>query len=145
MKLIERIDHYDGSGSFKAWFFTLCRNHCIDRLRHQARRPEIVESEFRGDEAGSPTPLSMAVASQIPADGHVYQQELRAGLEESLKKLPEDQREVFLLKERGELTFEEIAQVQGVSVNTVKSRMRYAMESLRRSLKGKIFVKEALS
>lgn len=145
LKLIERIDYYDGSGSFKAWFFTLCRNHCIDRLRQQGRRRETVESEFRRDDSDFPTPIAAAASPLPPADRLALDRELGSLLDESLNRLPEEQREVFLMKERGELTFEEIAQLQKVSVNTVKSRMRYALEALRRSLKGKTFVKEVMS
>jgi len=145
LKLIERADYYDGSGSFKAWFFTLCRNHCIDRLRQQNRRHESVESEFRREDSDYPTPIAAATSEQAPADRVAFDRELGSLLDESLNRLPEEQREVFLLKERGELTFEEIARLQKVSVNTVKSRMRYALESLRRSLKSKSFVKEVMS
>lgn len=145
LKLIERIDYYNGTGSFRSWFYTLCRNHCIDRIRYQARRPEVVESGFIKFEEDDPTPLSKATAVDPPADLQAYDRELAAHLEAALKKLPEEQRETFLLKEKGGLTFEEISHLHRVSVNTVKSRMRYALEALRRSLKGKSFVKEALS
>jgi len=144
MKVIERLNTFDGLGSFKSWLYTLCRHHCIDRLRYQARRPEITESEWRKDEDTKPTPIQNTVSREIAADEHAYDNELAQALNEALQKLPEEQRETFLLKERGGLTFEEIATAHQVSINTVKSRMRYALESLRRALKGKNFVKEAL-
>ena len=52
-------------------------------------------------------------------------------LEEALAKLPEDQREVFLMREVSDLKFREISEILGVPVPTVKSRMRYALEALR--------------
>lgn len=145
LKLLERLQHFDGSGSFRGWFFTLCRNHCIDRLRHQARRPETPDSQWSNDEGDSQaTPLGRAADESMPADERAYDLELAAQLETAIEKLPDEQRETFLMKERGGLTFEEIAKMTGVSINTVKSRMRYALESLRRSLRHKSFVKEAL-
>ncbi|MFO1463515.1 MAG: sigma-70 family RNA polymerase sigma factor [bacterium] len=145
LKLLERLGHFDGSGSFKGWFFTLCRNHCIDRLRQQARRPESPESDWRSeDDDAQASPVARAAEEGMPADERAYDRELAEHLESALEKLPEEQRETFLLKERGGLTFEEIAQMMGISVNTAKSRMRYALEALRRSLKHKPFVKEAL-
>jgi len=145
LKLLERLDHFDGSGSFRGWFFTLCRNHCIDRLRQQARRHETPDSQWRHEEDdGQATPIARAADEAMPADERAYDQELATHLEEAIQKLPDEQRETFLLKERGGLTFEEIAQMMEVSINTVKSRMRYALESLRRGLRHKPFVKEAL-
>ncbi len=91
-----------------------------------------------------PTPVGLARSREISADDRVYDRELAYYLDQALQKLPEEQRETFLLKERGGLTFEEIAQLSKVSVNTVKSRMRYALEALRRALRGKSFVKEAM-
>ena len=52
----------------------------------------------------------------------------------ALGTLPEEQREVFLLREVGNLPFKDIADVTGVPENTVKSRMRYALEKLRLEL-----------
>ena len=51
-----------------------------------------------------------------------------------MRSLPEEQREVFLLREYSGIAFKEIAVVTGVPENTVKSRMRYALEGLRKSL-----------
>jgi RNA polymerase sigma-70 factor (ECF subfamily) len=145
LKLLERLEHFDGSGSFRGWLYTLCRNHCIDRLRQQKRRPETPESAWVSeDEDGNATPVARAAAEAMPADERAYDRELAEHLETAIQKLPEEQRETFLLKERGGLTFEEIAELMGTSVNTAKSRMRYALEALRRSLRHKPFVKEAL-
>jgi RNA polymerase sigma-70 factor (ECF subfamily) len=55
-------------------------------------------------------------------------------LERALASLPEEQREVFILREYSGIPFKDIAEVTGVSENTVKSRMRYALEGLRRRL-----------
>ena len=55
-------------------------------------------------------------------------------MEAAINELPDDQREVFLMRESADLSFKEIADVIGVSENTVKSRMRYALEKLRSSL-----------
>ncbi len=145
LKAVERLPSYDGSGSFKSWLYTLCRNHCIDRLRGQARRPEVPESQFMNDDGENFSPIARASSLEAMADESAYRQELAKGIELALKKLPEEQRETFMLKENGGLTFEEIAELMDVSINTVKSRMRYALEGLRRTLKDKTFVKEARS
>jgi RNA polymerase sigma-70 factor (ECF subfamily) len=144
LKVFERLDSFDASGSFRSWFLTLCRNHCIDRIRQQARRPEVPESGLRSAEDTLPSPLETTADGADGPDQAAYSRELAEGLKTALGKLPEEQRETFLLKERMGMTFEEIAELMEVSVNTAKSRMRYALEGLRRALKGKGFVKEAM-
>ena len=63
-----------------------------------------------------------------------YNARLRPMLTKALAALPEEQREVFLLREYHGVSFKEIADVTGVNENTVKSRMRYALEGLRKRL-----------
>ena len=57
---------------------------------------------------------------------------MRTVLESAIGKLPKEQREVFTLREMSGLSFQEIAEVVGCNENTVKSRMRYALERLPR-------------
>lgn len=142
MKVLERLDRYQSEGSFKAWLFTVSRNHCIDRLRYQARRPETPASAL-GDPDEGGNILEQAANTAGSQEEQIYDHQLASYLQEALEKIPEEQRETFLLKESGGLTFEEISQMMGVSVNTAKSRMRYALAHLRRVLKGKGFIKEA--
>jgi RNA polymerase sigma-70 factor, ECF subfamily len=142
MKVLERLDRFQSEGSFRAWLFTLSRNHCIDRLRYQARRPETPASALGDPEEGGHI-LEQTIPSKGFQEEQAYYHQLAVHLQEALAKLPEEQRETFLLKESGGMTFEEISQTMGVSVNTAKSRMRYALTHLRRVLKGKGFIKEA--
>jgi RNA polymerase sigma-70 factor (ECF subfamily) len=60
--------------------------------------------------------------------------QLQGHIKAAVDKLPDDQREVFLMRQVGELPFKDIAEVVGVSENTVKSRMRYALERLQAAL-----------
>lgn len=143
MKLLERADRFHWEGSFKSWFWSLARNHCIDRIRYHARRPEIPGSALGSESKQNSAPLEKMSVSEAQAENQAYEKEIMEHLEEALQALPEEQRETFLLKERGGLTFEEIAQNMKVSVNTAKSRMRYALAALRRALGHKAFVKEA--
>jgi RNA polymerase sigma-70 factor (ECF subfamily) len=59
---------------------------------------------------------------------------LRPLLQAALLSLPVEQREVFILREQAGVPFKEIAEVVGVNENTVKSRMRYALEGMRKAL-----------
>ena len=80
--------------------------------------------------------LSQDAASDLPADtGQLESSNPRSErLQRALRALPEEQREVISLKIDGELTFAQIAQVVGISMNTAASRYRYALEKLRATL-----------
>src|SRR5260370_29171870 len=73
-------------------------------------------------------------AGEIDRAGGAARSRLRPGLARALAALPAEQREVFLLREQAGVPFKEIAELTGVNENTVKSRMRYALEGLRKSL-----------
>jgi RNA polymerase sigma-70 factor (ECF subfamily) len=60
---------------------------------------------------------------------------MRERITEAVGQLPEEQREVFLLRQLQGMAFAEIAEVVGIPANTVKSRMRYALERLQRALR----------
>lgn len=144
MKILEKLDRYQAEGSFRAWAYTLSRNHCIDRLRYHARRKETPESALADRETSTPY-LEQIAGGDPDQENRAYENELALHLQEALEKLPDEQRETFILKESGGMSFEEISRLTGVSVNTAKSRMRYALLQLRRTLRGKKFLKEAKS
>jgi RNA polymerase sigma-70 factor (ECF subfamily) len=113
------------------WLFTIARNLATDEVRRAAhRRAESLDAS--GEDALAP--IDRLPAEDPPPDAAAEGALLRPRLEAALAALPAEQREVFLLREQGGLGFREIAEVTGVPENTVKSRMRYALEGLRRSL-----------
>ena len=59
-----------------------------------------------------------------------------ARIEAAVRSLPQEQREVFLLRTEGDVPFKDIARIQGTSVNTALARMQYALQKLRTELKG---------
>lgn len=91
---------------------------CLDRIRKETRRDQ---RENRTQEPEQPPPLF---------ETHLEQRERREALEAAVKKLPEEQREVVVMKIWGELGFREIAEVLGISINTAASRYRYALKKL---------------
>ena len=79
--------------------------------------------------------LGETIADQGPlADRGAINQQLQLRLIEAIESLPDDQREVFLLREQSGLAFKEIAEIVAAPENTVKSRMRYALERLQAAL-----------
>lgn len=132
IKLHRASPNYIPTAKFTTWLFTIVRNLCIDSHRKRRLRRNVSLDDY---EEGATRPLYEVIASDDPApDSRSSDAEIGKILEEALSRINEDQREVFLMREKTGLKFEEIAEVVGVSVNTVKSRMRYALESLKKCL-----------
>ena len=133
IKIHKAADRYLPNGKFSTWLYTITRNQCVDTFRRLKLR-ETMSLDGSGREEETKlvdTIASDTVAPDILSSAH----EIQTVLELALEKLNADQREVFLLREKEGFKFEEIAEMTGVSVNTVKSRMRYALEGLKKTLK----------
>ncbi len=131
LKVVRGAKKYKSKSRFAAWLFTIARNVCIDMARRDKHR-ETVPLDDPPDEG-------RAYIETVPHSGPDPEENTRAAelaclLEESLSSLSEEQREVFLLRERAGLSFKEIADMTGAPLNTVKTRMHYALNNLRKSL-----------
>lgn len=131
LRVVKQAANYEPRSKFTTWLFTLARNLCIDASRRRKHRK--AQSLDAPDEEGHSL-LDRTSDGGLAVDRQAVSTELRARLERAIEELPEDQREVFLMRESADLSFKEIADVIGISENTVKSRMRYALEKLRASL-----------
>lgn len=110
--------------NMRAWLLRLAHHHAIDWLRRHTVRRRAEE------EAHAQAPVEMFAAHEDPDQAELAQRLTRA-----LALLPLEQRSVAQLKLWDGLTFEEIAEVQGIPLNTAASRYRYALEKLRSELR----------
>jgi RNA polymerase sigma-70 factor (ECF subfamily) len=78
--------------------------------------------------------LDVVAGDELPSDRQAVSTELAGKMRQAITSLSEEQREVFLMREFLDMPFKQIAEVVGVPENTVKSRMRYALEKLRLEL-----------
>lgn len=133
LRVIQNAADFEGNAKFTTWMYTIARNLCIDHARKMShRRHASLDASGAGDDS---TPLVARIANQAPSPDRVAATpDLRQHIAEAVEALPEEQREVFLMRQLHGLPFAEIASVVGVSENTIKSRMRYALERLQQAL-----------
>ncbi|WP_160287685.1 RNA polymerase sigma factor [Pseudomonas knackmussii] len=128
LSLIRSASEPEGRASFRTWLYQIGRNRLIDHWRRNGRRSEQQEAfdeQVHGD--------------AVPGEAEDPLQQLslsrdRERLQQALEALPGEQREVFLLRAHGDLELQEIAELTRTPAETVKSRLRYAMQKLRRLL-----------
>lgn len=134
MRIIAGAAEFQHAAKFTTWAYTVARNLCIDHARKAALRKHPSLDQRARDQEDGPT-LGDSVRDPRPqADRESIGKELQARLADAIAALPPDQREVFLLREYSDLPFKEIAAITGAPENTVKSRMRYALERLQDAL-----------
>lgn len=115
-----------------AWLARVARNRIIDRFRRRGARPRIT-AHAQEDAAGAGLAELLPAAESGP-EAAVMRAILLAEIEAALAELPAEQREVFIAQELDGVSFRELAQRSGVSINTLLSRKRYAVRYLRERL-----------
>ncbi len=134
LKVVRSAGTYEARAKFTTWVYTIARNLCMDALRKDSYRKADSLDATAGDAEDERTLGERVPSPDAGPDRAAAECAARSVLERALAKLPPEQREVFLLREYHGVQFKEIAEVTGVPENTVKSRMRYALEALRRHL-----------
>ena len=133
-RVIQHGHTWNGSAKVSTWIFSSARNLCIDHAGRLRRRPQTSLDGSKADPADD-VPLMERIPVKRPdADSEADGPTMRERINRAISALPEDQREVFLLRQLQHMPFSEIASVVGASENTVKSRMRYALEKLQTAL-----------
>lgn len=134
LRVVKARDDYSPSAKFTTWLYTLARHYCIDQIRKK-KYHDHASFEDENEKSRSDPASIRAFSAAAEADGLSSAHELNSKLESLLTEMNPEQKEVFVLRELQELPFEDIAKVTGVSVNTVKSRMRYGLQFLQRKFK----------
>ncbi len=128
MKVIRAKERYEPSAKFTTYLYRLAHNCLVDQYRRSAHK--IAQHSANDDNSVNELP---AAAAGNP-EAHAMRDEAVKQLRIALAKLPDEQREAFILKQETELSLVDVAVITGVSTETAKSRLRYAFSKLRRQL-----------
>jgi RNA polymerase sigma-70 factor (ECF subfamily) len=130
LKVLRFRGRWRPDASFRTFLYTVATNHWIDHYRSRKAAPKAVSAELRPAEDGA-TIGDRIEGRELQPLRRLEDLEAAALVRGALEQLPEAQRLVFLLAEMQGLKYREIAEVVGVPVGTVKSRMNAAITRLR--------------
>jgi len=129
LRVIQSAPRYEAKAGFRNYLYRIARNLCIDLLRKRPR--EALPMVGQGGPAATPD----GIPDRNPGpESHAGAGQVRAAIRRALSSLPADQREAFLLKEVRDMKLQDVAAITGTNLNTVKSRLRYALIRLREHL-----------
>jgi RNA polymerase sigma-70 factor (ECF subfamily) len=132
LRVVRSLDTFNFNAKFTTWLYSIARNQAVDaKRREKYRKHASLDQPIRDD--GPSLMDRIADAGPDPNRDSIAKR-LQNDLEKAIEALPEDQKEVFLLREYSGLKFQEIAEITDAKEGTVKSRMRYALGSLQASL-----------
>ena len=136
LRLVKMSRNYEPRAKFTTYLYTIAHNVCIDDLRRKKRRMNVSLSE--PVDAENHLTLEDTMKDERANPQRDFQQKsFEEALHQAVQDLPAEQREVFLLREQQNLAFDEIARIAGCLPSTAKSRMRYALQSIREKLQNK--------
>ena len=127
IKAYSSLSTFRGDSKFSSWLYRIVSNVCLDFKRRQSRRPS--SSLTVEDDEGENIQLDIADESQSP-EALLERKMTREAVRAGLQQLPDEQRQILLLREIQGLSYEEIGEVMGLEAGTVKSRIFRARKKL---------------
>ena len=129
LRAYRALPGFKGEAKFSSWLYRIALNLCRDWIRRQRRAPVM-----QMPEGADPVEMAGERGPVESIETLVARRELSAVVEEAMALLPEEQRTAIILKEYHGMTFQEIADLQGCPLSTVKTRLYQGLTVLRRHL-----------
>src|SRR5690554_7944145 len=129
VKVVQTLnsDRYNEEGKFQPWLMRIAHNLAIDHFRKMKRYPSVVMED------GSNIFNTLQFADENVEDLRI-KDETYALVQQLIEELPESQKQVLIMRHYMDLSFQEISEQTGVSINTALGRMRYALINMRKKL-----------
>lgn len=127
IKVIKTLksNSYNEEGKFLPWVMRISHNLIVDHYRKNKKMPMLRETEEFSI-------FSVLTDSSLNIEGRIITDIIENDLKKIIQELPEDQKEVLMMRIYQDYSFNEIAELTGVSINTALGRMRYALLNLRK-------------
>lgn len=116
---------YNEEGKFLPWVMRIAHNLVIDHFRRNSRMPKF-------DNSGEFSIFSVLSDSSLNAEKRIIKSQVEQDVRRLIEELPEDQKLVLTMRMYQDMSFKEISEKTGVSINTALGRMRYALINLRK-------------
>jgi len=129
LRAFRALNGFRGQAKFSSWLYRIALNLCRDWVRRERRTPVV-----QAPEEIEVLELSAIQEPTVSIEDLVARRELTRVVERAMARLPEEQRTAIILKEYHELTFQEIADLVGCPLSTVKTRLYQGLAVLRREL-----------
>jgi RNA polymerase sigma-70 factor (ECF subfamily) len=125
VRVYRHLERFDQSKKFSTWIYTIAGNLAKNELRNRSRNPLVLFQTIKKNWDADHRPLEWE-DTQFKPDDLYRKRFLKEKVEEAVKQLPEHHRIVFVLRELEGKTYEEISEITGVNLGTVKSRLNRA-------------------
>jgi RNA polymerase sigma-70 factor (ECF subfamily) len=129
LRAFRALRGFKGQAKFSSWLYRIALNLCRDWIRRQRRTPVVAAPD--GVELAAETAHTQPA---VPVDEALSRAQLSRGVVKAMRALSADQRAAVILKEYHDLTFQEIADLLGCPLSTVKTRLYQGLSVLRREL-----------
>ncbi|OBX21825.1 RNA polymerase sigma-70 factor (ECF subfamily) [Gelidibacter algens] len=120
-----KLGKYNEEGKFLPWVMRIAHNLVIDHFRKSNRMPKF-------DNTGEFSIFSVLSDASLDAEKGMIKEQIESDLRRLIQELPEDQKDVLVMRMYNDMSFKEISDKTGVSINTALGRMRYALINLRK-------------
>jgi RNA polymerase sigma-70 factor (ECF subfamily) len=133
LKVIQSVKagKYSDNGKFISWVMRIAHNLIIDHFRRIKQMNTISNDNYESDIFNSKR------FAEDNIEDNIIKRQIQKDIRNMISHLPDDQREVVILRHYADLSFKEIADITGVSINTALGRMRYALINLRKTMEEK--------
>ncbi|MBK6487644.1 MAG: sigma-70 family RNA polymerase sigma factor [Gemmatimonadetes bacterium] len=125
IRVYRHLHRFDRSKKFSTWIYTIASNLAKNELRNRSRNPLVLFQAIRKNWQDDDRPLQFEDHTTRPDDMY-RKRHLRDLVEQSVERLPEHHRQVFVLRELEGKSYEEIAEITSCNLGTVKSRLNRA-------------------
>jgi RNA polymerase sigma-70 factor (ECF subfamily) len=125
VRVYRHLHRFDPTKKFSTWIYTIASNLAKNELRNHSRNPMVLFQAIKKNWEADHRPLQWEDTTYAP-DDLFRKRHLREKVEKAVEELPEHHRVVFVLREMEGKTYEEISDITGVTLGTVKSRLNRA-------------------